>query len=156
MFLGDNVHHAGYSVRTIERRGSPFHNFYFLYIERVDEREVILPSHITMNSFPVDQNQNIGVAKSVHLHLRAHVVFIETEGGSESGYNVFYAAAAILPQHARGDNLRLDRCILQEMLRASARNNNLLQRIGTQFILSCTYKDCAQTCAHGYEVFIHK
>ena len=37
MFLGDNVHHSSYGVRTIKRRGSSFHDFYLLYIERVDE-----------------------------------------------------------------------------------------------------------------------
>ena len=92
-----------------------------------------------MNSFPVDQNQNIGVTKSVHLHLRAHVVFVEAEGGGESGYDVFYATAAILPQHTRSDNLCLYRRILQEMLCASTRNDNLLQRVGTQFILGNTW-----------------
>ena len=69
VFLGNDIHHTGNSIAAIKGRRSTFHNFYFLNIVRVNQTQVILSAHISMNTLSVDENQNIVVAQTIHLHL---------------------------------------------------------------------------------------
>ena len=84
VLLRDDVHHTCDGITSVECRGSSFHNLNLLDVVRVDESEVILPAIVTMDAFAVDENEDVVVAQTVHLHLTAHVTFVEGEGSRQS------------------------------------------------------------------------
>ena len=77
VLLHDDVHHTRNGIGAIESRGGTFHNLYLLDIVWIDERELVLSTHIAMNALAVDQHEDIAIAKTIQLHLRTHIVFIE-------------------------------------------------------------------------------
>ena len=82
-----------------------------------------------MQPLAVDEYQDIGVAQTVHLHLTAHVALAESKRCGESAQNVLERAAAIVAQHLPGDDLGLHGRVLQQVLCASTRDDDLLQRV---------------------------
>ena len=82
--LGDDVDDTRDGIASIERRRGPFDNLYLLDVVRVDESEIVLTAHVAVDALAVDKDKDIGVAQSVHLHLRPHVALVEGEGGRQS------------------------------------------------------------------------
>ena len=96
---------------------------------RVDKREVVLPTYVAMNAFAVDENEDVAIAKAIHLHLRAHVILVERKRGHQARENVFDTLACIVAKHLACDDLSLHRGVFQQVFGASARHHNLLQAV---------------------------
>ena len=88
MTFGDDVDDTSDGIGTIERRGSSLHNFNLLDVVRVNESEVVLASVVSVNAFAIDEDEDVVVAKSVHLHLTAHVPFVEGKRSRQSRQDV--------------------------------------------------------------------
>ena len=127
VLTGDDVDHAGNGIGTIEGRRCALDNLDALDARRVDEAEVVLPTVVAVQALAVDQYKHIGIAESVHLHLRAHVVLVEGEAGGEAGQDVLDRASAILLQFAARDDLGLHGHVLQPVLSASTGDDYLFQ-----------------------------
>ena len=129
VFLGDDVYYTCNGIRAIERTRRTLHDFDFLDILRVNQRQVILPAHVAMDALAVNQNQDVAVAQAVQLHLGAHVILIKGKRRSETTQDVLDALACIVAQHLAGNHLGLYGRILQQVLRASTRYYHLGQTI---------------------------
>ena len=96
VLAGDDVDDAGYGIRAVERRRGPLHYLDALDVVRVDEREVVLAAVVAMQAPAVNEYEHVGVAQSVHLQVRPHVVLAEVEAGRQSREDVLYATPCIL------------------------------------------------------------
>ena len=106
VFPGDDVDDAGDGVAAVEGARRSFHNLYLLDVVRVDERQVVLPAYVAMYALAVDEDENVGVAKAVDLHLRPHVVFVEGKRRRQPSKYVLDASPCIVAKHFRGDIYR--------------------------------------------------
>ena len=79
MLACDDVYHARYGVRTVQRRRGTLHYLYLLDIVRVNQLQVILAAHIAMQALAIHQHKDIVVSQSVQLHLRTHIPLVEGE-----------------------------------------------------------------------------
>ena len=146
VFPGDDVDDAGDGVAAVEGARRSFHNLYLLDVVRVDERQVVLPAYVAMYALAVDEDENVGVAKAVDLHLRPHVVLVEGKRRRQPSKYVLDASPCIVAKHFRGDDLGLDRGVLQQVLCASTCHHHLLQRVGSPHVVTLRFSsyDCAQ------------
>ena len=133
VLLGDDVHHASYGIRAVECRRGSLHYLNLLDVLWVYEAQVVLPAHVAVYAFAVNQHQDIGVAQSVQLHLRPHIVLAECERSRQPREDVLNRAARIVAEHFMRDNLRLYGRILQQVLRASTRYYHFLQTVSTPY-----------------------
>ena len=128
-FLRDDIDDAGHRITSVQRTLRALHDLNLLDVVRVNQPQVVLTTHITVDALAVDEYQNIRVAQTVQLHLTAHIAFVEGKTRRQSGKDVLQTFAAILLQHLLCDNLRLHRGILQQVLRARTGHHHLLQRV---------------------------
>ena len=84
VLLHNDIHHTRYRIRAVEGTRRSLHNLDLLDVLGVDEREVVLTTHITMNALTVDQHKDVVITQSVELHLRAHIVLAESERGRQT------------------------------------------------------------------------
>ena len=84
VLLCDDVDHAGHRIAPVKRRRGAADDLHPLDVVRIDERELILPADIAVNTFPVDQDQDVVIAQAIHLDMAAHVILSEGEGGGQS------------------------------------------------------------------------
>ena len=126
MFLGDDVDNACHRIAAIECALGSFDDFYLLDVMRINKSKIVLTTHITMNAFAVDKNQDVVVAQTVQLHLRAHVTLVEGKRGGEACKDILQTLTSILAQHLVGDDLGLHRRILQKVAGSSTRHDYLL------------------------------
>ena len=84
VLLGDDVDHAGHCIAPVERGRGAADDLHPLDVVRIDERKLILPADIAVNTFSVDQDQDVVIAQAIHLDMAAHVILSEGEGGSQS------------------------------------------------------------------------
>ena len=82
-----------------------------------------------MQALAVNENEDVGVAQPVHLHLAAHVVFAEGETGRQSAEYFLETAAAILLQFPPCDHFGLYGNIFQTVLRTRSRDNHFGERV---------------------------
>ncbi len=127
MLLGDDVYHTGDGIRAIERTRRTLHDFDFLDVLRVDERQLVLAAHITVDALAVNKDEDVGVSQTVELHLRAHIVLIESKRRSEATKDVLDALARIVAKHLACNHLGLNRGVLKQMRSARASHNHLHQ-----------------------------
>ena len=73
MFSGDYIDNASHCIAAIEGTLRSLYDFYTLDVLRIYQAKVVLSSHIAMKSLAVHKHQNIGIAKTVQLHLRTHI-----------------------------------------------------------------------------------
>ena len=111
--LRDDVDDSGYGIRAIERRRGPFHNLNLLDVVRVDESQVVLSAHVAMNALAIDEDEDVGVAQSVHLHLRPHVALVEGKRRRQTREDILQGTASIVLEHLSGDHFRLHGRIFQ-------------------------------------------
>ena len=88
VLLGDDVDHTGNGITSIECRRGSLHNLNPLDVVRVDESEVILATIVTMNALAVDEDEDVVVAQTVHLHLTAHIALVEGKRSCQSRQDV--------------------------------------------------------------------
>ena len=74
---------------------------------RVNQSEVVLTSHITMQTFTVHQDKYVGVAQTAKLHLTAHIALVEGKRCRQRTKYLFDALAAKAVQHLAVDYLGL-------------------------------------------------
>ena len=128
-FLRDDIDDTGHRVTSIQRTLSTLHNLNLLDVVRVNQTQVVLTAHVTVNALAVNEYQDIRVTQAVQLHLAAHIAFVEGKRSCQSGKDVLQTLAAILLQHLLRNHLRLHRGILQQVLRARTGHHHLLQRV---------------------------
>ena len=102
-----DIYHSGNGVTAIESRRGSLYNLYSFDIVRVDKSEVVLSSHIAMYPFPVDENKDIRISQSVHLHLRTHVSLLEVKRRRQLRQDIFNRTSCEILQCLTADNLRL-------------------------------------------------
>ena len=102
-----DVYHSSNGVTTIECRRGSLYNLYSFDIVRVYKSEIVLTSHISMYSFPVDENKDIRIAQSVHLHLRTHVALLEVKRRRQLRQDILNGTSCEILQCLTADNLRL-------------------------------------------------
>ena len=129
MLLRDDIDNTRYSIRAVKSTRRTLHDLDLLDVLGIDEREVVLTTHITMNALAVDQYQDIVVAKAVELHLGAHVILAESERGGQACEDVLEAATTVVTEHLARDDLGLNGRILQQVLCTSTRHHHFLQAV---------------------------
>ena len=79
MFLCDDIHNTCHRITTIKGALRSLNDFYLLDIMGIDETQIVFSTHIAMNTFAVNEYQDIAVAQAVQLHLRTHITLVEGE-----------------------------------------------------------------------------
>ena len=113
MLLGDDIDDTSHRITTIKGALRSLNDFYLLDIMGIDETQIVFSTHIAMNTFAVNEYQDIAVAQAVQLHLTAHITLVECKRCCQSAQNFFKAFAAIAVKHTTRDDLRLYRGVLQ-------------------------------------------
>ena len=144
MLLGNHIDNASDGIRAIERTGGTLHNLDLLDVVRIDEIQVVLTTHVSMNALTVNKDQDIVVTKSVELHLRSHIVLVEGKRCRKTCEDILQTPTAIVAEHLGRNHLRLHRSVLQQVLGTSACHNHLLKTVRTPDIRLCRYTDSNQ------------
>ena len=126
MFLGNDVDDACHCVRTIKCTLRTLHDFYLLDVVRVYQAQVVLTTYVTVDALAVNQYQDVAVAKTVQLHLTAHVALVERKRRRQACKDILQTLSAILAQHLLCDNLSLHRGILQQVACSRTSHHHLL------------------------------
>ena len=127
MLLRDDIDDSRHCIAAIQGTLRTFHYLDALDVLGVYQSEVVLASHIAMYALAVYEYQDIAVAKAAQLHLAAHVTLVEGKGGRQRTEDFLYALTTKAVQHLAADDLRLHWHVLQRMLSAGSRDDNLLQ-----------------------------
>ena len=135
VLLRDDVHHTSDGITSVECRRGSLHNFNLLDIVWVNEPKVVLTTIVTMNALTVNEDEDVVVAQTIHLHLTAHVALVESKRRGQSREDVCHRTTREVLQHLSADNFRLNRRILQQVLSASTRHDHLLQGIPLHDVL---------------------
>ena len=99
MPAGDDVDHSCHGVTAIECRLRPTDNLDVVYVMRIYQAQVVLAPHVAVNTLAVDKDEDIRIAQSAHLHLAAHVAFVEGKRGSQAAQNLLERLRPIAVQH---------------------------------------------------------
>lgn len=79
MLLRDDVDHSSYGVASVERRGGSLHNLDALDVGRIQQVEVVLPTHVAVHALAVNQDKDVVVVQPVELDVAAHTPVVERE-----------------------------------------------------------------------------
>ena len=82
-----------------------------------------------MDALSVNQDEDVTVAEAVHLEVRTHVVLAEGERRRQAAKDLLYGATRVVAEHLRGDDLRLNRGVLEQMVGAGGRDYDLLNSV---------------------------
>ena len=84
MLFSDNVYDTSHSIASIQGTLRALYNLYAFYIVRVNESQVVLTTHIAVNTLSVDKDKNVVITEAVQLHLSTHIALSEGKGCSKS------------------------------------------------------------------------
>ena len=112
MLLRDDVDDASHRIAAVQGTLRPFDNLDALDVVRVNQSEVVLTTHVTMQTFTVHQDKYVGVAQTAKLHLTAHITLVEGKRCRQRTQYLLDALAAKAVQHLAIDDLGLHGHIL--------------------------------------------
>ena len=113
MLASDDIYHACNGITAVESGRSTFYYLDAFDVVRVDESEVILSAYVAMKALAIHKDEDIGIAQSVHLHLRAHVTLFEIERSRQLREDILNATSCKGLESLMVDYLSLHWSILQ-------------------------------------------
>ena len=135
MLLRDDVDYSGYGVASVERRGGPFHNLDALDVGRIQQVEVVLPTHVAVHALAVNQDKDVVVVQPVELDVAAHTPVVERERRGEPCQQLFHTTGLELFQSPSCNDFGLYGSVLQIMFGPRSCYDHFFQHQGEVFRL---------------------
>ena len=112
MLLRDDVDDACHRIAAVQGTLRTLDYLDALDVVRVNQSEVVLASHVAVQTFTVHQDEDVGVAQTAQLHLAAHIALVEGKRCRQRTKYLLDALAAKAVQHFAIDDLGLHGHIL--------------------------------------------